>query len=98
MLGRIFITLCRVPVFKKALWRSWYEYLAASQRAPEWTFMNYGFLDASQPLLELQSTDEPDRHFIQLYHHVATAVALRGQSVLEIGSGRGGGASFIKRY
>jgi SAM-dependent methyltransferase len=98
MLGRLFITLCKVPVFKKALWRSWYEYLAASQRAPEWTFMNYGFADASLPPLALESTDEPDRYFIQLYHHVATAVDLRGKSVLEIGSGRGGGASFIKRY
>jgi len=98
MLGRIFITLCRVPTFKKALWRSWYEYLASSQREPEWTFMNYGFADASHPFLALQSADEPDRHFIQLYLHVAGAVDLNGQSVLEIGSGRGGGASFIKRY
>ena len=98
MLGRIFITLCRVPGFKKALWRRWYEYLASSQRAPDWTFMNYGFAADANQTLALQETDEPDRHFIQLYHHVAGAVDLQGGSVLEVGSGRGGGASFIKRY
>jgi ubiquinone/menaquinone biosynthesis C-methylase UbiE len=35
---------------------------------------------------------------IQLYHHVASAVDLRGLDVLEVGSGRGGGCSYIARY
>jgi ubiquinone/menaquinone biosynthesis C-methylase UbiE len=35
---------------------------------------------------------------IQLYHHVATAMDLEGKDVLEVGSGRGGGSSYIKRY
>jgi hypothetical protein len=48
--------------------------------------------------LRLAETDEPDRHWIQLYHHVAGAVDLEKCTVLEVGSGRGGGASFIKRY
>jgi ubiquinone/menaquinone biosynthesis C-methylase UbiE len=47
--------------------------------------------------LILDETDEPDRHWIQLYHHVAGAVDLGGRDVLEVGSGRGGGASYIKR-
>ena len=94
----MFIALCRVPGFKKALWRGWYEYLAASQRAPEWTFMNYGYAGDGAETPALAQEDEQDRNFIQLYHHVAGAVDLRGQSVLEVGSGRGGGASFIKRY
>ncbi len=46
----------------------------------------------------MNEADEPDRYAIQLYHHVASAVDLRNLDVLEIGSGRGGGASYVARY
>jgi len=98
MLGRMFIALSRLPGLKKILWRTWYNYLARSHRAPEWTFMNYGYAVPGANTLRLAETDEPDRHWIQLYHHVAGAVDLEKCTVLEVGSGRGGGASFIKRY
>ena len=98
MLGRIFIALCSVPGLKKILWRTWYNYLARSHRAPEWTFMNYGYATPGGNTLRLAQADEPDRHWIQLYHHVAGAIDLEGCTVLEVGSGRGGGSSFIKRY
>ena len=97
MLGRLFIALCRVPGLKKVLWRSWYDYLARSHRAPEWTFMNYGYAVETNTLT-LSQADEPDRHWIQLYHHVAGSVDLEDCTVLEVGSGRGGGSSFVKRY
>ena len=98
MLGRIFIALCGLPGFKKRLWRSWYDYLAASHRAPEWTFMNYGYAVPDGNTRILAEADERNRHWIQLYDHVAGAVDLEGRTVLEVGSGRGGGSSFIKRY
>jgi ubiquinone/menaquinone biosynthesis C-methylase UbiE len=98
VLGRIFIGLCGVPGLKKRLWRAWYEYLTRSNHAPEWTFMNYGYSAPGLPILELEESDERDRHCIQLYDHVTGAVDLNGSDVLEIGSGRGGGSSFIKRY
>lgn len=61
--------------------------------------MNYGFRPGpGQPTPELDRDDEPDRFCIQLYHHVASAVDLTGARVLEVGSGRGGGASFVRRY
>jgi ubiquinone/menaquinone biosynthesis C-methylase UbiE len=97
VLGRIFIALCSVPGLKKFLWRSWYNYLARSHRAPEWTFMNYGYANPESEAV-LTSLDQADRHWIQLYEHVAGAVDLQGCTVLEVGSGRGGGSSFIKRY
>lgn len=98
MLGWIFVSLCRIAPLKKALWRAWYEYLASAHRAPEWTFMNYGYSGSDAGPLELAAGDEPDRNYIQLYNQVAGAVDLTGLTVLEVGSGRGGGASFIKRY
>jgi SAM-dependent methyltransferase len=98
MLGRIFIALAGVPGLKKLLWRTWYNYLARSHRAPDWTFMNYGYATSEPNSLALAAADEADRNWIQLYHHVAGSIDLSGLTVLEIGSGRGGGSSFIKRY
>ncbi len=48
--------------------------------------------------LALAKEDEPDRLCIQLYHRVASATNLANKTVLEVGSGRGGGASFVARY
>jgi len=98
MLGRLFIWLCGLPSFKKRLWRAWYQYLAGSQRVSEWTFMNYGYAVPGAETLVLEEADQPDRHCIQLYDHVAAPVDLKQSAVLEVGSGRGGGSSFIKRY
>src|SRR5262245_51937556 len=98
MLARMFIALSRLPGMKKVLWRAWYNFLARSQRASNWTFMNYGYGGSEGQTVRLYVRDEPDRHWIQLYHHVAGAVDLKGCTVLEVGSGRGGGSSFVKRY
>jgi ubiquinone/menaquinone biosynthesis C-methylase UbiE len=87
------------PRFKRFVWRRWYQYLAG-YKVSDWQFMNYGYapVEFDEPSLELQGDDEPNRYAIQLYHQVAGAVELRGRDVLEVGSGRGGGASFVKRY
>lgn len=62
--------------------------------------MNYGYVDRqlNAKKLELNSADEAERYCVQLYHHVANAICLTGLKVLEVGCGRGGGASFVKRY
>jgi len=62
--------------------------------------MNYGYTAVAPDTdsLELAASDEADRFCIQLYERVAGAVDLRGSDVLEVGSGRGGGASYMKRY
>jgi len=100
MLIRVAMRLIELsPQFRRFLWQRWYEHLAG-YRVTDWGFMNYGYssLQADDPGLPLQAEDEPNRFSIQLYHHVASAVALDGLNVLEVGCGRGGGASFIKRY
>ena len=80
-------------------WRGLYELLAARVRRPEWAFMNYGYVPRpGTPPLTLEPADEPDRLCIQLYDHVLGDTPLRGAAVLEVGCGRGGGASFLARY
>jgi SAM-dependent methyltransferase len=60
--------------------------------------MNYGYVpDHHARPRPLAPEDEPDRLCIQLYDVVASAAELTGKRVLEVGSGRGGGASFVKR-
>jgi len=62
--------------------------------------MNYGFIDSESGALkiELDEKDEHDRFCIQLYHYVVSSVTVMGTDVLEVGCGRGGGASYIHKY
>ncbi len=99
MLIRTFVLLCRYPPVKRLLWHRWYQVLARQRWQADWTFMNYGYAPApGERRVELRPADEPNRPYIQLYDAVASAEELRGLEVLEVGSGRGGGASFLRRY
>ena len=80
--------------------RVFYNYLSQIDRTSAVTFMDYGYADTNDDArpIPLYPEDEPNRYCLQLYHQVASTIDLRGQDVLEVGSGRGGGASFVKRY
>jgi SAM-dependent methyltransferase len=88
------------PGLGRFITRLWYQQMTRLDKHAEMTFMNYGFADdfsdGRQVVLHLH--DEGNRYCIQLYHHVAAAVDLEGKDVLEVGCGRGGGASYIARY
>lgn len=86
------------PLMRRLLWRWWYSRLAKRYTGSDWTFMNYGFVPPEGNSLTLEPADEAERLCIQLYHRVASAADLAGKDVLEVGSGRGGGTSFIARY
>jgi ubiquinone/menaquinone biosynthesis C-methylase UbiE len=61
--------------------------------------MNYGYAPLEPaPAMQLEVSDERDRLCIQLYQHAVRPVVLREMDVLEVGSGRGGGASYLARY
>ncbi|MCH8024962.1 MAG: class I SAM-dependent methyltransferase [Candidatus Marinimicrobia bacterium] len=98
MLANLFRRLVRAPILRRFLWRRWYDYLARRHADRRWTFMNYGYQASGDGQLALEPADEPDRYCIQLYHRTVTDVELAGNEVLEVGSGRGGGASYIQRY
>lgn len=100
MLTRVLVKLCEVsPQLRRALWRWWYNKLARQINAEQWIFMNYGCqLPTGAGPLQLNAADEPDRLCIQLYERVIGNLNLTGAKVLEVGSGRGGGSSYIARY
>ena len=60
--------------------------------------MNYGFVPEGRAPLELRPEDEPDRAFIGLYELAVTGIDTHGKTILEVGSGRGGGARYLARY
>jgi len=80
--------------------RQWYETMSSIDRDADMIFMNYGWasLEPGRQPLQLRPEDETNRYCIQLYHRVAAAVDLRDKAVLEVGCGRGGGASYVARY
>ena len=82
---------------RKAIWQLWYPYLTRRLRSEEVLFLNYAFETDPPVGLPLEPGDEPNRACIQLYHHVATQVELRGKDVLEVSCGHGGGASWLTR-
>ena len=102
LLGRFVALATRTAAGKRLLWRTWYQFLAARYRDPNWTFMNYGYRSPAGATTRtppvLDAADEPDRACIQLYDLVAGAVPLAGREVLEVGCGRGGGAAYVARY
>jgi len=60
--------------------------------------MNYGYshLDHERPIA-LEPAEEANRYPLQMYHHLAGSIEWEGRDALEVGSGRGGGASYVVR-
>ncbi|HBH48363.1 MAG TPA: class I SAM-dependent methyltransferase [Bacteroidales bacterium] len=86
-----------IETAKNIFFRIWYWYISTVDKKAQVTFMNYGY-SSSHIDLELEEHDEKDRYSMQLYNYVATGIDIKGKDILEVGCGRGGGISFIKRY
>ncbi len=89
--------LFSIGPIRKAIWQLWYPYLTKRLRSEEVLFLNYAFETEPPVGLALDPADEPNRACIQLYHHVASQINLRGNAVLEVSCGHGGGASWLTR-
>jgi len=76
-----------------------YSYASRLDKDAEAIFLNYGYANDSLKL-ELRKEDAKNRYCIQIYNHIVASlpVELKGLDVLEVGSGRGGGASYVARY
>lgn len=98
---KFYLKLCGIiPGFRKITRKWMYQLMARFIKQDQWSFMNYGYaqIDGQEVKPTLDSSDEANRLSFQLYHHLANEVSLENKSLLEVGSGRGGGASMIKKY
>ena len=77
-----------------------YQAMGRFIKQDEWTYMNYGYADlnGNENLAILDKADEGNRLSYQFYNHLAAEIELENKKILEVGSGRGGGASMIKKY
>ncbi len=86
------------PWLRQAVSRLWYDYFSALDRKAEVLVMNYGYASLDgEAKAELSPKEEKNRYPLQMYHHLAGFVPWKGKDALEVGSGRGGGASYIVR-
>ncbi len=84
--------------FRNFLPKILYWYVSFKDKQADVIFMNYGYGDPNQKI-DLSPEEEPHRYSIQLYHHMTESIDFKNKSVVEIGSGRGGGLSYIvKRW
>jgi len=88
------------PKIKRSMWKCFYQFLATLDKDGELLFMNYGFADhiPENNKIPLIDFDEKYRLCVQLYHYIVNSVNLREMDVLEVGCGRGGGSSYIKKF
>jgi ubiquinone/menaquinone biosynthesis C-methylase UbiE len=97
---RFFDWCFKSPLLRRMIWGRIYQLLIKFYPNQAWVFMNYGYTangpDYSRP--DLESGDEHNRYFIQLYEHILGKQTLTDKHVLEVGSGRGGGISYLARY
>ena len=85
------------PSSKKWFWKFWYNLFARKSQFHEFRFMNYGYReDGFSP--EISKEYENERFPAQLYHHTATQIDISNMDLLEVGSGRGGGASYVQQH
>jgi len=73
--------------------RDYYD--RAASAVPQLTVLNYGF--SSEPENSVIAATEPEFYCLRLYEHTVRDTPLEGRDLLEVSSGRGGGASFVSR-
>ncbi|MFM7488153.1 MAG: class I SAM-dependent methyltransferase [Cytophagales bacterium] len=95
MVNLIIKTFKRYAWFKRFNAKITYELLAKFVPAEDWHFMNYGYEpNAEEASLQLKEK-VLQRYPLQMYHYLAMKTPLVNKDVLEVGSGRGGGAHYL---
>lgn len=91
---------------RKLLWQGFYEFMSWYNQDTDWVTMNYGYalLSDDGHMIDNLLTEEQDKHecfSLQLYYFITGTnkafKSLEGKTLVEIGSGRGGGISFLTR-
>lgn len=96
MVKLIIRALKRYAWFRRFNAKVTYGILAKHIPAEDWQFMNYGYVpNPGESSFEGYSACCAQKYPLQMYHYLANKTNITGKDVLEIGSGRGGGARHI---
>jgi len=89
----------RYPWFRRLNARVTYQLLAKKIPAADWQFMNYGYIPTdAEKNFEPPVGPNIQRYPLQMYHYLGSKKPLADKVVLEVGSGRGGGANHLASY
>jgi ubiquinone/menaquinone biosynthesis C-methylase UbiE len=83
------------PWFKRLNAKITYEILSKYIGSSEWHFMNYGYSPKANEHQSGICSSTMQLYPMQMYHYLATKTPVAGRKLLEVGSGRGGGARYI---
>lgn len=101
MHDKLVLRYAELPRFvRKPFWRFWHNLIQKREgNEGSVTFLNYGYaaLNGESATVQLTDEDQHERYPIQLYHRAVRDQDLSNRRVLEVGCGRGGGASYISR-
>jgi len=97
MIKAIIYLFKRFAWFKRLNAKITYELLAKYIPANDWQFMNYGYMPkpGEEKALNLPEGPKVQKYPTQMYHYLALKTSIEGKQVLEVGSGRGGGARHL---
>lgn len=99
MIAKLFLELTEFSFFRRLVWKPIYQFLGKYYQHPTWIFMNYGYSKLPcEEFFDLKRKDQINTYHINLYHYLATKIDCKGLDILEVGSGRGGGAAYIAEY
>ncbi|MCP3984785.1 MAG: class I SAM-dependent methyltransferase [bacterium] len=81
--------------FRERAYRTWYDAISELSELlfSDFRCMNYGYASVAE--VPGAESDDPERFQLGLYDFLAALTPLRGKRVLEVGSGRGGGAAHV---
>ena len=91
---------CELPQsFRKPLWKLCHHLIQKFDSDQSSVFLNYGYKSKNGLFknLRLDSVDKPNQYGIQLYEYVTQFQRFEKAEILEVGCGRGGGASWLAR-
>ena len=100
MIAKLLFKLIQIPWFRRMFWKRIYDVLAREIPEKDMDFMNYGYVPNENEKLEFNIiNDHKVRvHQLQLYYYLVAKVNVEGKIILEVGSGRGGGAFYVTKY
>jgi ubiquinone/menaquinone biosynthesis C-methylase UbiE len=99
MINLVIYSLKRFAWFKRLNAKITYEILAKRVPVAQWQFMNYGYVPTDNDVPLQPSVDTTlQKYPLLMYHCLASKTCIEGKQVLEVGSGRGGGAKYIAQH
>jgi ubiquinone/menaquinone biosynthesis C-methylase UbiE len=87
----------KIVVIRYWLFRLWYRIVQYLDKNADVIFMNYGYYNPDDTF-KLAPEYKSNRFSAQLYHKLVCDTEIADMNLLEVGSGRGGGLSYLAKY